>query len=170
MPRQLLTTADILTILGATTERIRQWVGGAAEAELHGHPAPGEWSATEILAHLRSCSDVWGGVIECILDQDHPTIRAVNPVTWIERTDYRELKFHASLQAFSEQRTRHVRRIGSLSPRSWSRSATVLGGGKPLELTAHAYGARWARHERVHWKQIQAALQRSSPGAKGTGS
>jgi DinB superfamily len=64
-----------------------------------------EWSANEVLAHLRSCSDVWGDSMSRILVEDAPTIRAVNPTTWIESTDYREQDFVRSLRAFAAQRT-----------------------------------------------------------------
>jgi hypothetical protein len=44
--------------------------------------------------------------------------------------------------------------LEGLAEQAWSRRATVVGAGKPLELTVLAYPDRWARHESVHWKQI----------------
>jgi hypothetical protein len=85
---------------------------------------------------------------------DHPTIRAVSPRTWIKSTDYRELAFASSLQAFSKQRDQLLALLGDLPDESWSRSATVLGGGRPFELTVHSYANRLARHERTHWRQV----------------
>jgi hypothetical protein len=104
-------------------------------------PEPGEWSVTEIAAHLRSCADVWGQAIEAIAVTDHPTIRAVSPTTWIKSTDYRELAFASSLQAFGGQRDQLLALLGQLPDQGWSRSATVLGGGRPLELGAFVCGS-----------------------------
>ena len=59
MARQLMTMEQILSILRDTPERLRGLTGDLTEAELHAAPEPGEWSVTEIAAHLRSCADVW---------------------------------------------------------------------------------------------------------------
>lgn len=154
MARQLMTTAQILAILRDTPDRLGDFTGGLTEAELHAWPMPGEWSVTEILAHLRSCADVWGDAIETIAGTGHPTIRAVSPATWINSTDYRERDFASSFLAFTKQRHRLLARLGRLPDLDWSRSATVLGAGKPLELTLHSYANRLAHHERTHWRQV----------------
>ena len=44
--------------------------------------------------------------------------------------------------------------LEQLPAADWSRSATVVGGGRPLELTVHRYAYRLARHERTHWRQV----------------
>jgi hypothetical protein len=90
---------------------------------------------------------------------DHPTIRAVSPTTWIKSTDYRELAFGSSLQAFSKQRERLLALLGNLPDQGWSRSASVLGGGRPLKLTAHSYANRLARHERSHCRQVEKTVR-----------
>jgi hypothetical protein len=154
MARQLMTAELILSVLRETPDRLSGMTGGLTEARLRAAPEPGEWSVTEIAAHLRSCADVWGKAIEMIAATDHPTIRAVSPVTWIESTDYRELAFASSWQAFRKQRDQLLALLGQLPGQAWSRSATVLGAGRPLEITAHSYASRLARHERTHWRQV----------------
>jgi hypothetical protein len=154
MARQLMTVDVILSILRDTPDRLNGMTADLTEARLHAAPEPGEWSVTEVAAHLRSCSDVWGNAVETIITTDHPTIRAVSPVTWIESTDYRELAFASSWQAFSRQREQLLALLGPLPGHGWSRSATVLGAGRPLELTVHSYASRLARHERTHWRQV----------------
>jgi hypothetical protein len=97
---------------------------------------------------------VWGDAIETIVQTDRPTIRAVSPRTWIRSTDYPELAFASSLQAFTTQRNRLLALLGQLPAKDWWRSAMVLGGGRPFELTVHSYAVRLARHERGHWRQV----------------
>lgn len=154
MARQLMTVEQIFSILRDTPDRLSGLPEDLTEAELHAAPGPGEWSVTEIAAHLRSCADVWGAAIEAIAATEHPTIRAVSPATGIKSTDYRELAFGSSLQAFRKQRHQLLALLGQLPDQGWSRSATVLGGGRPLELTVHSYASRLARHERTHWRQL----------------
>jgi hypothetical protein len=101
MPRTSLTTDQILAILTETPARIAEFTVGFTEAQLHAAPNADEWSVNEVLAHLRSCAGVWGNCIVTIIKQDKPTIRAVNPRTWIKSTDYLEQEFRPSLQAFT---------------------------------------------------------------------
>ncbi len=154
MARQLMAMEQILSILRDTPERLRGLTGDLTEDELRAAPEPGQWSVTEIAAHLRSCADVWGQAIETIATTGHPTMRAVSPTTWIKSTDYRELAFASSWQAFGKQRDRLLALLGQLPDQGWSRSATVVGGGRPVELTVHSYADRLARHERTHWRQV----------------
>ena len=142
-------------MLAAAPQRLAELTAGLAAAQLHTAPAPGEWSATEVLAHMRSCADVWGNCIEVMLAQDTPTIRAINPRTWINRTNYREQAFHASLQVFTQQRTDLLAVLEPLMPEAWSREATVTGAGKPLIRSVRFYAQWLATHERPHLKQIE---------------
>ena len=155
MPRGVMTVEQILTALAEGPPRIAEHTVGLTRAQLHAAPAPGEWSANEVLAHLRSCADVWGDCIATILREENPTIRAVNPTTWIKSTDYPEQEFRSSLLAFTAQRTALLRRLEPLSPDAWSRSATVTGAGKALERTVYSYAGWMVNHERPHLKQIK---------------
>jgi hypothetical protein len=155
VPSRPLTSAQVLTMLAATPPRIAALTAGLAPAQLQAAPVPGEWSANEVLAHLRACVDMWGNYIAEIIAHDHPTLRAVNPRTWIDKTDYREQAFQASLHAFTVQRADLLAVLELLAPEGWARAATVTGAGAVLERTVLFY-ARWlAGHERPHVKQIE---------------
>lgn len=151
----MLTIEQVLTLLAETPQRIAALTASLAPAQLHTAPNPNEWSANDVLAHLRSCADVWGNCIAEMLAQDRPTIRAVNPRTWIKRTDYPEQEFQPSLHAFTKQRAALLAVLAPLPPEGWSRAAIVTGAGKVLERTVFSYAQRLARHERPHIKQIE---------------
>jgi uncharacterized damage-inducible protein DinB len=150
-----LTTEQIMTYLAETPVRLAGFTEGLTPDQLLATPEPGEWSARDVLAHLRACSDMWGKYIGIILGEERPTFTAVNPVTWIKKTSYRELEFHALLQAFTDQRAELLTVLESLAPEAWSRSATVTGAGKPRKRTVYTYAQWLANHERSHMKQIQ---------------
>ncbi len=154
MPERPLPIEQILSLLEAGPSRLFTLTDGMTPAQLHAAPAPGEWSANEVLAHLRSCADVWGDCIKVIIAQDRPVIRAINPRTWITRTNYLEQNFRPSLQAFARQRMDLLAVLKPLGPEIWARSATVTGAGKPLERTVQSYAEWMATHERPHIKQI----------------
>lgn len=155
MPNGTLTIEQVLTILPETPPCIAVLTAGLAPAQLRTPPAQDEWSANDVLAHLRACADVWGSCIVTIINHDTPTLRAVNPTTWIKNTDYLEQEFQPSLHAFAKQRKALLKVLEPLALEGWSCAVTVTGGGKARERTVLFY-ARWmAGHERPHLKQIE---------------
>lgn len=159
MPSEYLPVEQILTILKETPSRLTVLSTGLSPDQLHTAPEPGEWSASEVLAHLRACSDVWGdNYIMTILAQDEPTIKAINPRRWIKSTDYLEQDFQASLYSFTKQRERLLTVVEQLMPQDWWRTATLIGAGKPLQQTLISHADGLARHERTHLKQIERTL------------
>jgi len=151
----VLAPEQILSLLQEGPVRIAAATGRVAPERLCARPGPEEWSANEVLAHLRACADVWGGCMHRIIEEDHPTIWAINPRTWMEKTDYPELEFQPSLQAFMLQRAELLAFLEGLAEASWQRTATVKGAGRPLEQTMQIFGDKLARHERTHVKQIE---------------
>ncbi len=149
-----LTIAQVLAQLEEQPEAIAALTAGLPPARLHHPPSRGEWSVNDVLAHLRSCADMWGKYIAMIIVEDHPTYRAVNPTTWIKSTNYPEMEFALSLRAFQKQRAELLALLRPLPKAAWSRSATVTGAGRPRERTAMEYAQWLANHERSHVKQV----------------
>ncbi len=155
MPSKLLTTEQVLTLLAATPQRIVALTADLSPAQLHTPPTDDGWSLNDVLAHLRACADVWGNCIVTIIAGDTPTLRAINPRTWIKQTNYLDLEFAPSLRSFITQRADLLAALEPLSPEGWLRVATVRGAGKVLERTVLFYGQWLAVHERQHVKQIE---------------
>jgi hypothetical protein len=146
---------QVLTRLTEQSSRIAVLTEGLTSAQLHTGSSPDEWSINDVLAHLRSCADVWGNYIRKILSEDRPKIRAVSPRTWIKRTDYPDLEFGSSFRAFTTQRADLLAVLESLPPEGWSRAASVTMVGKVMDRTVLDYAVRLADHEREHVKQIE---------------
>ncbi len=155
MPDRSLTIEQVLILLAKTPPHLTALTADLSPEELQTRRTPDEWSANEVLAHLRACADVWGNCIMAIFSEDMPTLRAINPRTWIEKTDYLELEFRPSLRSFTTQRTDLLTVLSPLPHEGWSRSATVTGAGKVLERTVLSYAQWLATHERPHVKQIE---------------
>jgi hypothetical protein len=155
MAEDPLTIEQVLNLLKTNPQQISELTADLTPDQLQTSPHSGEWSANDILAHLRSCADMWGSAIETIIAEDKPTIKAINPTAWIDNTDYLNQKFRTSFRAFTKQRTDLLTLLEALPKKSWSRIGTITGAGKPLERTVYFY-ARWlAKHERTHVKQIR---------------
>ncbi|HKY53713.1 MAG TPA: DinB family protein [Anaerolineales bacterium] len=159
MTSKYLPIDKILTILKETPLRLAKLTASLTPTQLNTAPSVSEWSVSEVLAHLRACDDVWGGYyIMTILAQDNPTIKAMNPRTWIKNTDYFEQEFQSSLRAFTKQRKKLLAVLEPLSPKDWTRTNTLIGAGKPLQQTLISHADGLARHERAHLKQIERTL------------
>ncbi|GAC1396199.1 MAG: hypothetical protein NVSMB65_15360 [Chloroflexota bacterium] len=155
MPGRVLTSEQVLSLLAAAPPRIAALTAGLEPEQLHTTPPDGGWSVRDVLAHLRACADVWGDCIGAMLTHDAPTLRAVNPRTWIKGTDYVDQEFATSLQDFARQRAALLAILQPLAPDDWSRAARVTGAGAVLRRTVLSYAQWMARHERPHLKQIQ---------------
>ena len=103
-----MTVPQVMDQLRTTPVRLRELAAGVPAETLRTSPAPDEWSANDVLAHLRACSDKWGECATRIVEEDHPRLQ--------------------------------------------------VGAGRPVDLTAHSYAERLARHERPHVKQIARAV------------
>ena len=155
----------MLDQLRATPLRLRELTKGVAPELLRTQPGPDDWSANDVLAHLRACADKWGECATRIVEEDHPQLRGTEPRVWITKTNYPDLEFAPSLRAFVRQRKALLAVLDPLQPGDWQRTGTLVGAGRHVDLTAHSYGDRLARHERAHVKQI--ASERSSAALTG---
>lgn len=154
MSRSSLTIEQVLALLAETPRRLEALTDGLEPARLRTAPGDGEWSANDVLAHLRACADVWGGFIAAILAEDRPTLKGMDPRHWPKQADYLVAEFRPSLHAFATHRAALLAVLESLLPEGWARTATVMAWGTPFERTVLSYAERMARHERPHLKQL----------------
>ena len=149
----------ILVVLAENPDRLAAATAGATPERLREATEAEPWSATDVLAHIRSCCDVWGGYVDRMLTEEMPSIKAISPRRWIDRTAYRDLAFGDSLRAWTAQRTDLLAVLRPLSEADWQRGATVTGERRVREPSVQSYTEILARHERQHVDQIQQILR-----------
>src|SRR4029078_11057977 len=93
MARVSFSVEQILNVLAETPARIAALTADLTPEQLRTAPGEREWSVSEVLAHLRSCADVWGVCIARILAEEHPTLRAIDPRARTLQTDYPAQEF-----------------------------------------------------------------------------
>ena len=145
--------------LAATPRRIAKMSRSVENARLYTVTEEEDWSARDILAHLRACADVWGRSMVIMIQQDHPTLRYVSPRTWIRKTDYLEQEFQQALRAFSKQRAELLSVLTPLDAAGWARPATFTGTTRGRAQTVMSYARRLADHEREHLEQLAVLLK-----------
>jgi hypothetical protein len=159
VPPERLSIEEILSRLEAGPARIASLTEGLMEAQLHTPPSDGEWSANDVLAHLSSCNDVWGGYIHRMVAEDRPTIRVISPRNYIRSTNYLTLDFAPSLEAFTKARSELMTLLKSLPLEAWKRTCIATGAGRSNDRSVHGEGDSLARHERPHIRQIEAVMR-----------
>jgi hypothetical protein len=118
------------------------------------------WSVSDILAHLRVCSDVWGNSIIAMITRDNPTLRYVSPRSWMNKPKYREQEFKAALVAFTQERQKLVKALAELDQAGWERRATFTGvSARQRDQTIVSYSDRIVNHEQAHLDQIESLLR-----------
>ena len=159
-PEPRFSLDEALEVLQASPGRVNAAAAGASSAELHDPLEPGGWSARDVLAHIRACDRTWGGYVERILDEDHPSFRAESPRSTIHRTDFLEQRFTASLEAFRDDRARLMARLRAVDAAAFARTASVKIPARGIEeRSASYYVDRLAAHEREHVRQIERGLR-----------
>ena len=85
----------ILELLSQGPLRLEKATRGVETARLHLRTDEEPWSVSDLLAHLRACSDCWGASIAAMMTQDNPTRRYVSPRSWMRKPKYAESEFKA---------------------------------------------------------------------------
>ncbi len=111
----------------------------------------GEWSVTEILAHLRACDDVWTMTIQQMLVIDNPELPEIHPQGWSKRMCYDQLEFDEMFTPFQLRRYELFRLLTSLEFEDWQRSCVING----RTHTIYSQVRRMALHEAQHCDDIE---------------
>ena len=144
-----------LQSLEETARRLAILAKGVDAARLQNKPDKKAWSANDILAHLRSCADVWTHSIYAMLAENEPVLPDINERKWAKVSGYDDVPFPESFQAFSSQRENLLRVLKDLPFESWERSAIIF----ERKHTVFTQVRRLAKHETEHLAQIESLLR-----------
>ena len=151
MPIGTLTPAEIMAILPYTVGRLEALTAALTPDQLTAPPEPDAWSVNDVLAHLRACNDVLGGAARRIIDEDHPSWRAMSPRTWQVKSGYHDWPFADAFAAFRQRRDELLDLLVPLPVEAWERTALVTVPPKSVYERSVRYYCDWlASHERTH--------------------
>jgi hypothetical protein len=156
----LLEWTERLAVLAESPSWVARRVDGHAAGRWSAPPAPGRWSALEVLCHLRDTDvDVYLPRLERILTEDRPEIAAVDMSGWPLERGYLRETADAAHAAWAAARRTLLQRLGGLGPAEWGRVAIHSRRGHyPLGAMLR----EWVEHDLGHRRQIAAALGESS--------
>ena len=148
---------QLIEDLAAVPKLIARLAAGRDETRLTFRADAKTWSASDVLAHLRSCAEVRGKWFAAILEREHPTVRAVSPRSAFRK--YVDRDFGVSLKEFTDERAALVKRLRGLDDAGWKRGLTFTGASpRSTEMNLAQNATALLLHERVHIEQIREVL------------
>jgi hypothetical protein len=120
-------------------------------------PAANEWSAVEIVCHLRDEeAEDFGARIRVVVTGGEQFV-PIDPERWARERGYREQSPHAALAAVLERRATSLAFLATVNPEHLTRVVDQprLGKMSGLDLLA-----AWVTHDRLHLAQLASTLAR----------
>jgi hypothetical protein len=108
-----------LKIQADTPKKLGRLIQRAPSAKLRKKPAPGKWSAAEIIAHLADCEIVAGWRMRQILGAPGTPIQAFDQDAWAAAGHYEKRDARKSVEQFRAAREANLALLKSLSPGQW---------------------------------------------------
>jgi hypothetical protein len=141
--------------LKATARDLVSLVSGADNARLRQAPAPGEWSAATVVAHLADAELIYAVRLRMVVAEERPLLAAFDENAWAQRFGALDADPRDALARWRTLREANVRLLESLAEDEWSRVGMHQERGV---LSVAAIAQLLAEHDRAHLDQIRAAL------------
>ncbi len=148
-----LGSRDPGAVIAETAGRLAAIVHALGESGAEQKPAPGKWSAREILCHLADCEIVFAFRLRQTLAQPGHTIQPFDQERWAER--YENLTLNEALDVFSAVRRWNIVLFENASPQDRSTSVNHPERG---DMTFQAIVETMAGHDLNHIGQLEAIL------------
>jgi hypothetical protein len=127
-------------------------LAGIAPDERDWRPAPGEWSAREVVHHLADSETIAGIRLRRLLIEDAPVIQGYDQAEYARRFRYQERPLEPALRAFEAARATTAQLLDTTTDADWRRAGTHSESGPySTETWLHIY----ADHAHVHAEQIR---------------
>jgi hypothetical protein len=122
---------------------------------LQWRPAPGKWSAHEVIVHCADSETNSHGRIRYLLAEEKPVIQGYDQDRWAKVLDYHQLPIATALATVEAVRANTVPLLRRTSEAAWARMGTHSESG--------AYGAAdwlrsYAEHLEIHTRQLERNL------------
>lgn len=147
--------AEAVAQLASTAAQVAALVAGLTPEQLRWRPEAGEWSAKEIVAHLRDAADIWGGRLHRTAEEDTPFLPGFDEGQLARVRSYYYEHYGLALDAFTFYRGHTLALLRSLDDAGWLRAAQHEEAGR---LTIADMVERMADHERDHLDQLRRTL------------
>ena len=153
----MLTPAEVVPLLRATTATLIAETGALSDALLRWHPGADEWCVKDVIGHLIEAERRgFSGRIRIILDQHEPTFEGWDPPAVARARRDCDQNVRVLLDELTAMRADSARLVEKLGDRDLARGGThpVVGYLRVGDLLHE-----WVFHDRNHVKQALANVQ-----------
>jgi len=151
---------ESLEITFAEMERTADYftaaVQGVSEAVLSRRPDEQNWSAKEIICHVRDTEEYFLTRFQMILSFDEPKFSPADAGRWATERQYLRNDVGEALTAFRQRRRETLSFVKEIKPNQWQRTCLHAIRGR---MTLRDYFNLLAGHDKNHLDQIQRALE-----------
>lgn len=147
----------LLEIISTTSRRLTELVETIGPARLDESPAPGKWSARDILSHLADSEIVLAFRLRQTLAEDHHVIQPFDQDLWAK--NYSAYDAQLPLAAFSGMRAWNLALIQSVKPADRAKPLTHPERGT---ITFQTIVETMAGHDRNQIKQMESIAARAA--------
>ena len=152
-----MTTADRTKLIAQYQDGYRvvaEALAGATDAQLDARPAPGKWSAREVVHHLADSEMTGAARLRLLVATDNPQILADDQEAFVAKLFY-DRPIAASLDAFKAARRATGEILERMSDADWARAAGTHSEHGPY--SAERWLEIYAPHAHNHAAQILVA-------------
>lgn len=146
-----------LEVISDTPRRLAELVETVGPSRLETPPAPGKWSAREILSHLADAELVFAFRLRQTLAEDHHVIQPFDQDVWAKA--YPAYDVTSALAVLSTVRAWNLALIGSVKAADLAKPVTHPERGT---MTFQTLVETMAGHDRNHIKQIEAIASQAA--------
>lgn len=146
---------EVIARLAAAPAHFAELLSRLEDADSVASSGAGEWSPSEVLAHVRAANDILEPRIFFVLVRDNPPLVGYDDTRWLEVARYKTLPVTDSLQSMRLRRHELVRALQGLAPEEWESTGNheVRGPMSVLEIARQI-----TEHEDDHLAQLARSI------------
>ncbi len=124
-------------------------------AAMQWRPAPGKWSAHEVIVHCADSETNAVARIRFLLAEEQAVIQGYDQDRWARELDYHTLPVETALATVAAVRANTVPLLRRMSERDWQRAGTHTESGR---YAAEDWLKIYAEHLEIHTRQLERNL------------
>jgi hypothetical protein len=144
---------DPRDVIASTSQWLRELAEQIGPSRITDAPAPGKWSARDILCHLADCEIVFAFRLRQALAEDHHVIQPFDQNLWAKT--YGDGDANAALATFAAVRSWNLALLRGVTPEQQRKPVTHPERGEmPFDAIVETMGG----HDLNHIKQLEAII------------
>jgi hypothetical protein len=152
----MTTTDEQLTRMARTADDFLAAIQGMADPQLSRRPDDKNWSAKEVICHMRDTEEAFMLRCQTIMAMDEPRFLPAEPDRWALERQYLRNDAAEALAAFRGRRDESLRFLHGLLPEQLERGGIHATRGR---MTVRDFIAMMAWHDDNHLDQLRRALE-----------